>query len=107
MDDILIIAPDYSLLETFITNLSKVFALEDLGLVSYFIGVEVCYTDNGMHLSQTKYIKYLLIRASMQNCKGSDTPFSTGQKIEKAAKGSLGQEFEDLTLYRSIVGELQ
>ncbi|KAH9800558.1 hypothetical protein KPL71_000705 [Citrus sinensis] len=81
VDDILITGPDSSLLETFITKFSKVFALKDLGLVSYFLGVE--------------------------NYKGSDTPLSTGQKLENVAKGCLGKEFEYPTLYRSIVGGLQ
>ncbi|KAH9686972.1 retrovirus-related pol polyprotein from transposon RE1 [Citrus sinensis] len=107
VDDILITGPDSNLLESFIAKLSKVFALKDLGLVTYFLGVEVCYTDNGMHLSQTKYIKDLLSKASMQNCKQTDTPFSTGYKLERSAKGSLGAEFENATLYRSIVGGLQ
>ena len=43
----------------------------------------------------------------MQNCKGSDTPFSTGFKLEKNVQGPLGQEFEEPALYRSIVGGLQ
>ena len=60
-----------------------------------------------MHLSQTKYIKDLLSRASMQDCKGTDTPFSTGLKLERQVKGPLGQEFENPTLYRSLVGDLQ
>ncbi|KAH9668128.1 retrovirus-related pol polyprotein from transposon RE1 [Citrus sinensis] len=107
VDDVLVTGPDSVLLEAFITNLSKVFALKDLGLVSYFLGIEVSYTDHGMHLSQTKYIKDLLAKASMQNCKETETPFSTGYKLERAAKGLLGAEFENPTLYRSIVGGLQ
>ncbi|KAH9779268.1 retrovirus-related pol polyprotein from transposon RE1 [Citrus sinensis] len=107
VDDILVTGPDSVLLEAFITNLSKVFALKDLGLVSYFLGIEVSYTDHGMHLSQTKYIKDLLAKASMQNCKETETPFSTGYKLERTAKGLLGAEFENPTLYRSIVGGLQ
>ncbi|KAH9704480.1 retrovirus-related pol polyprotein from transposon RE1 [Citrus sinensis] len=107
VDDILITSPDSDLLEVFITKLSTVFALKDLGLVAYFLLVEVCYTAQGMHLSQTKYIKDLLSRASMQNSKGSDTPFSIGFKLERAVQGSLGQEFEDPILYRSLVGGLQ
>ncbi|KAH9734278.1 hypothetical protein KPL71_017313 [Citrus sinensis] len=43
----------------------------------------------------------------MQNCKGSNTPFSISFKLERAVQGSLGQEFEDPTLYRSLVGGLQ
>ena len=107
VDDILVTGPDSSVLEEFVAKLSKVFALKDLGLLAYFLGVEVCYTHHGMHLSQTKYIKDLLSRASMQDCKGTDTPFSTGLKLERQAKGPLGQEFENPTLYRSIVGGLQ
>ncbi|KAH9801545.1 retrovirus-related pol polyprotein from transposon RE1 [Citrus sinensis] len=103
VDDILIIGPDSDLLESFIAKHSKVFALKDLGLVTYFLGVEVSYTDHGMHLSQTKYIKDLLSKASMQNCKEIDTPFSTCYKLERSANGSLGAEFENPTLYRSIV----
>ena len=107
VDDILITGPDFDLLESFIAKHSKVFALKDLGLVTYFLSVEVSYTDHGMHLSQTKYIKDLLSKASMQNCKEIDTPFSTCYKLERLAKGSLGAEFENPTLYRSIVGGLK
>ena len=107
VDDILVTRLDSAALEEFIAKLSKVFALKDLGLLAYFLGVEVCYTDHGMHLSQTKYIKDLLSRALMQDCKGTDTPFSTGLKLERQVKGPLGQEFENPTLYRSLVGDLQ
>ena len=69
IDDILVTGPDSALLVSFITRLSKVFALKDLGLVSYFLGIKVCYTNHGMHLSQTKYIKDLLTKASIQSCK--------------------------------------
>ena len=43
----------------------------------------------------------------MQNCKETDTPFSIGYKLERSAKGTLVAEFENATLYRSIVGGLQ
>lgn len=56
-------------------------------LLAYFLGVEVCYSaHNGKHLSQIKYIKDLLSKASMQNCKGSDTRFSTDLKLEEQSK---------------------
>ncbi|KAH9769752.1 retrovirus-related pol polyprotein from transposon RE2 [Citrus sinensis] len=84
VDDIPVTGPDSALLKEFITKLT-----------------------HGMHLSQTKYIKDLISKASMQNCKRSDTPFSTGFKLEKNVQGPLGQEFEEPALYRSIVGGLQ
>lgn len=76
-------------------------------MVTYFLGVEVCYIDHGLHLSQIQYVKDLLIKASMQNYKGSDTLFSTGLNLERIVRGHLGQECKDPTLYRSIVGGLQ
>ena len=106
VDDNLVIGPDSTLLKDFITKLSKVFAFKDLGLVAYFMGLEVFYITHGMHFSQTKYIKNLLSKASMQDCKGSDTSLSTGFKLEKNGEGPLGQEFEEAALYRSIVGGL-
>ena len=98
VDDILVTRHDYDLLEGFIGKLNKFFALKNLGLVAYFLGIEVSYTNHGMHISQTKYIKDLLSKTSMQNCKGSNTPFSTCLKLERTVKGHLGQEFENPTL---------
>lgn len=59
VDDILITCLYYTLLESFIDKLSKVFALKDLGLVAYFLGVEVYYTDRGMHLSNKVYQRFI------------------------------------------------
>lgn len=44
----------------FIKRLNKVFPLKDLGSLNYFLGVEVTRSENGLHLSQTKYIIDLL-----------------------------------------------
>lgn len=43
VDDILITGPDSSELENFIVQFSSVFALKDLGKLSYFLGIEVFY----------------------------------------------------------------
>ncbi|KAH9687651.1 hypothetical protein KPL70_014845 [Citrus sinensis] len=94
-------------LEKFISGFSKMFALKDLGKLSYFLGIEVSYTENDIYLSQRKYIKDLLRKADMLDCKGCDTPMVTGTKLHKEVKGSLGQYVEDATSYRSLIGELQ
>lgn len=91
VDDILITGPDSVALERVIAELHTAFALKDLGLLSYFLGIEVSYTTYGMHLSQTKYIKDMLVKASMEDCKRCETPFSTRLKLKKKAEGVLGQ----------------
>ncbi|KAH9677213.1 retrovirus-related pol polyprotein from transposon RE2 [Citrus sinensis] len=107
VDDILITRPDNGELEKFISEFSKTFALKDLGILSYFLGIEVSYAKDCIYLSQKKYILDLLSKADMQNCKGCDTPIVTGTKLQKEVKGCLGQYIEDATSYRSLVGGLQ
>lgn len=55
------------------------------------------------HLSQAKYIRDILHRARMEDCKGISTPLPANLKLSKTGTDL----FEDLTLYRSIVGALQ
>ncbi|KAH9679451.1 retrovirus-related pol polyprotein from transposon RE1 [Citrus sinensis] len=107
VDDILITGPNSDELEKFISDFSKVFALKDLGRLSYFLGIEVSYAKNNIYLSQRKYVRDLLSKADMLHCKGCDTPMVTGTKLQKEAKGSLGQHVEDATSYRSLIGGLQ
>ena len=62
------------------------FTLKDLGEVDYFLGIQVRHTTEGLHLSQTKYIKDLLCKAKMQFSKSSSTPMTSGLKL--SAHGS-------------------
>lgn len=54
IDDILITGPNSNKLEHFIFEFCKVFALKDLGELSYFLGIEVSYTKDNFYLSQRK-----------------------------------------------------
>ena len=107
VDDILITGPNSGELEKFISEFSKTFALKDLGILSYFLRIEVSYVKDCIYLSQKKYIKDLLSKADMLNCKGCDTPIVTGSKLQKKEKGYLGQYIKDVTSYRSLVRGLQ
>ena len=68
--------------------------------LSYFLGLEGHRTENGLHLSQHKYICDLLKHTDMDGCKETSTPMSIVPKL--LAEG--GKQFSDPTLYRSIVG---
>lgn len=83
------------------------FTLKDLGILSYFLGIEVLYANGEMYLSQKKYIRDLRIKAEMLYCKGIDTPMSTRLKLKKAEKEPLEKYIKDATNYKSKVGGLQ
>lgn len=58
-----------------------------------------------LHLSQAKYVSDLLTKTDMKNCKETDTPMSTGQKLKKAS--SEDNLIANVTESRSIIGALQ
>lgn len=102
VDDIILTGNSDALLPSFISRLRKEFAIKDLGRLNYFLGLEVTYTSNGLFLSQSKYAFDILTRADMVDCKPVSTPLATGESLH-----SIGDLFNDPTLYRSLVGVLQ
>jgi hypothetical protein len=80
-----------------------VFALRDLGRLTYFLGIEVSYHEGSIYLSQTKYVSDLLHRTTIFDTKLVKTPGVVGQNLSKFD----GEPLEDASHYRSIVGALQ
>ena len=109
IDDILITRSDCVELEDFIKLFSSTFALKDLGRLSYFLGIDVLYGHDSIYLSQKKYIRDLLAKVDMLECKGTDTPMSSSKdyRLQKSVEGEMGYYIEDPTHYRSIGGGLQ
>lgn len=77
VDDIILTRSDESSIRHFIDRLHQEFAIKDIGKLSYFLGLEVAYTDVDLYLSQTKYAHDILTRAGLLNSKLVATPLST------------------------------
>jgi histone deacetylase 1/2 len=73
VDDILLTGSNSAMLHHLIQLLSFEFKLRDLGVVHYFLGIEVQSTGMGLMLRQHKYILDILTRASMTSCKPVNT----------------------------------
>ncbi|KAJ0753494.1 putative RNA-directed DNA polymerase [Helianthus annuus] len=84
-------------------SLAAEFAMKDLGPLSHFLGIHVHRQGNHMFLSQQVYMKEIIDRAGMSSCKSAATPVDTKPKLGSHS----GVDFEDPTLYRSLVGALQ
>lgn len=84
VDDILITGNNNAVIERFIKCLGDTFSLKDLCEFNYFLAIEVAHgTEGSLHLSQAKYVRDLLTKTDMKNCRESDTPMSTGQKLRR------------------------
>eukprot|EP00253_Pinus_taeda_P019146 PITA_19146 len=67
-----------------------------------FTGIEVDQNENGIFISQARYVNEVLERFHMQECKAAITPTVMGLKLNKEDNN---KDF-DPSLYKSIVGSL-
>ena len=54
--------------------LSQQFEMKDLGHLSYFLGLEITHSKDGLYITQAKYASELLSRAGLTDSKTVDTP---------------------------------
>lgn len=89
-------------------DLATVFLVKDLGRLSYFLGLEIDYSDPILFLSQRKYIKNLLVRCNMFSAKPMPPPMIASLKLSQFDVPQFDvPQFDDCTLFRSIVEGLQ
>lgn len=77
--------------------------MKDLGLVHYFLSMEILRTPTGVFLTQSKYIKGLLTCTKIQDAK------HISSHIASECRLSLydGVLLDDPSEYQSVVGALQ
>ncbi|KAM1747643.1 hypothetical protein ACFX12_008735 [Malus domestica] len=103
VDDI-ILSGDYDTqVQAVIDQLTAEFDMKDLGILHYFLGLQIDYRPTGFLVHQTKYVTDLLTKTNMLDCKPCTTHCHPNQKLLN--HGS--PHFHDPSLYRSIVGALQ
>ena len=103
INGIILIGSNSTLISMLIGFLYQQFFLRDLGPLHYILGVEAHWTFDGIHLSQTKYIFYLLSPASMIDSK----PFSVSMAIGSILSIHDGSVLDNGTEFHNIIGALQ
>ncbi|GKV15798.1 hypothetical protein SLEP1_g26549 [Rubroshorea leprosula] len=91
-----------AMVRNFKADMTKMFEMNDLGKMSYFLGIEVQQSGQGVFICQRKYATQILNRFTMSNCKAVNTPIVPGTKFtseDGAAKIEPG-------LDRSMIGSL-
>ena len=103
VDDLIFTGNSQSMIDELKKSMTGEFEMTDIGLMSYYLGIEVKQTDEGIFISQEGYAKEILKRFGMDKCNLVGTP------IEHKAKPSKydGGEAVDSTLFKSLVGSLR
>ena len=78
------------------------FSIKDLRDLSYFLGLEASYIDDGFLLSHIKLDKDVLTRVDLIDCKPIPTLLAHYESL--TLDGPL---FSDPNLYQSLIGDLQ
>ena len=62
-------------------KLAAEFEMKELGMMHYFLGLEVWEKPGEIVLSQGKYVVEILKRFRMMDCKSMSTPMTTNLKL--------------------------
>jgi len=102
VDDIIFGSTNDNLCKEFSENMSKEFEMSMMGELNFFLGLQIKQSNEGIHISQSKYCKEMLKKFEMENAKPISTPMSLSDKLTEDPKGIP----VDTKKYRGMIGSL-
>nr|GEW58322.1 ribonuclease H-like domain, reverse transcriptase, RNA-dependent DNA polymerase [Tanacetum cinerariifolium] len=79
------------------------FEMSDLGLLAYYLGIEVTQTNGDISIRQSAYMNKILKEAGMIGCNETLIPMDPGTRLTKVIEGTMVNSTE----YQSIFGCLR
>jgi hypothetical protein len=83
VDDLVITGTSSSSIQKFKTEMTKVFKMSDLGLLSYYLEIEVKHDEAGISLSQGSYAGKILEKCGLEDCNPCRVPMDAKLKLSK------------------------
>ena len=83
VDDLIYMGNNKEMTQEFKKDMMKTFKMINLGLMHYFLGIEISQENEEIFISQKKYTENLLKKFQMTGCKAVATPFVTNEKLQK------------------------
>nr|GFC06061.1 putative ribonuclease H-like domain-containing protein [Tanacetum cinerariifolium] len=102
VDDIIFGSSNPQLCREFEALMHEKFQMSAMGELNFFLGLQVLQKEDGIFLSQDKYIGDILKKFGFSYVKSSNTPMD---KENPWGKDGTGKDVE-LHLYRSMIGSL-
>ena len=101
VDDLIITGAEEEEVEKFKAQMKEKFDMSDLGLLCFYLGVEVRQDASGITLRQAHYAKRILELGEMVGCNPAHTPM---EKL-RLSRESTAEEVDSMH-YRRLVGSL-
>ena len=102
VDDLLFTGNDVKMMQNFKQDMMQAYEMSDLGLLNYFLGIEVSQVKEGIFISQKKYTKSILHKFKMMDCRSVAIPLAANEKFRK----DDGEKKVNSSLFRSLIGSL-
>ena len=102
VDDVILTHSSFQLINQVITALTTEIEMKDLGILHYFLGLQISYTSERLFVSQTKYINELIDKVDLQDSKLCATPCLPYHRLLKYD----GKPYHSPEQYRSVVRAL-
>jgi hypothetical protein len=103
VDDLIITGPNKANIDAFKKEMMSSFSMSDLGLLSYYLGVQVTQEKGVITLCQSSYTLKILEQAGIKGCNPCNVPMENRLKLSKNDKAPP----VDKTKYRSVIGSLR
>ncbi|GKB54790.1 uncharacterized mitochondrial protein-like protein [Tanacetum coccineum] len=102
VDDIIFGSTIKSLCTEFESLMHKRFQMSSIRELTFFLGLQVKQKDDGIFISQDKYVTDILKKFDFSSVKTASTPLETNKALIKDEEA----EDVDVHLYRSMIGSL-
>nr|GEY43382.1 hypothetical protein [Tanacetum cinerariifolium] len=103
VDEIIVTCNNKGTIDNIISQLGFAFSLKDLGLLNYFLGIEIVPYVSGILQSQKKYILKLLQSPGLSNYNSVSSLMVTSSSLSLDDSTA----FSNPVKYRQVVGSLQ
>ena len=102
VDDIIFGGSSHALVAMFADLMSREFEMSMMGELTFFLGLQIKQTREGMFVHQGKYTKDVLKKFDMGEAKPLSIPMSTMTVLDAYEEGEAMDQKE----YRSMIGSL-
>ncbi|GJS04946.1 ribonuclease H-like domain, reverse transcriptase, RNA-dependent DNA polymerase [Tanacetum coccineum] len=103
VDDLIITGTPKKEIDKFKDQMKEIFEMSDLGLLAYYLGIEVTQSGGDISIKQSAYARKILKEAGMLESNETIIPMDPGTRLMKTAEGTMVNSTE----YRSLIGCLR
>lgn len=89
VDDLLVTGSSVAMIEDFKRQMNQVFEMTDMGLLSYYLGIEVEQNKGHIRLKKTGYARKIIEKAGLKGCNPTKFPVDPKERIDKDEGGKV------------------